>query len=87
MTMTLVKEASRKVAPGTHELVILGPDGEKSYAWNDAETTEIAKEAFDRAMGEGYQGYSAPSQGEGEVMRTFDPEAEHLIATQPLVGG
>lgn len=86
---TLVQEASRKVKEGGHELAILTGGDMPIVSWDpmDEATTAKAKELFDRAMSAGGVGYSAPAQGEAEVVRSFDPNAEHLIVQNPLVGG
>jgi hypothetical protein len=86
---TLVKEANRKVEPGTHELVVLTNQGPQTTKWDpmDEATTAIARQVFDRVMSEGAVAYSAPAVGESEVIRHFDEQAEHVIVTNPLVGG
>lgn len=71
-------------------LRILNETGDFKMTWsadNDDEVT-AAREQFDAMKAKGYLAYKVKRDGsKGEVIRKFDPEAEMIIMSQPLVGG
>lgn len=87
---TLVAEANRKVEAGTHEMAILDKSGEQIITWSpdDDKSLAEAKAVFDQKVrGEGFQAFNVMEGNESEVVRTFDPQAEHVVLSAPLVGG
>jgi hypothetical protein len=90
MSMTLVKEAGRTVPKGTHEFVVLSRDGRAVYTWDPTDAVSLAEveTIWNRVTTEDrLMGYTVPSNGDAEVIKDFDPNAEHLVASMPLAGG
>lgn len=64
--------------------------GDSRIEWdpNNPDEVEIAKRAFDALKKKGYLTYRTRRDGSaGEVIRTFDPTAEKILATPQIVGG
>lgn len=72
-----------------HELCVLDHSGHRSLTWDDAtsEGAAIAKSTLDDLRAQGYAAYSLDAKGDGKVIWEFDPEAERIVVTPPLVGG
>ena len=72
-------------------LRIMDPDeGDLKFQWDpeDSDQTDLAKKNFDAAKKKRMVGYRVNKDGsKGEVMRSFDPEAESIIMAPPMVGG
>lgn len=72
------------------EMRVMGPEGDTSLTWdpdNEGEV-EAARRMFDTLRGKGYLAYSMEAGGQrGEVIRTFDREAERMVMAPPLRGG
>jgi hypothetical protein len=73
--------------PATHSLHILDQTGDTPVLWNpaDARSTRKAEEVFERLVRGGYLTYRADE--DPTVIRTFDPQAETIIARFPMAGG
>lgn len=72
------------------ELAVMDHTGDTKLIWDseNAEDVAAAKAMFDTQKAKGYMAYSVKKNGKaGEVMRTFDPEAEKIIMAAPLAGG
>ena len=72
------------------EMSIIDRTGDTKLVWDGDNPDEVsnAKRTFDDLKKKGYVAYSVAKGGaKGEVLRTFDPEAEKLIMAPPLVGG
>lgn len=63
--------------------------GDTEMTWNpsDAASVKAVADVFDNLLSEGHMGYITDNNGGGEVIRTFDPTAEEIVVTVPLVGG
>lgn len=71
-------------------LHILDGTGDTRTEWSatDAETIAFAETQFAEKRAQGYLAYSVPSDGStGEVLHSFDPSAEAIVLSPPLVGG
>lgn len=72
------------------ELIILDHTGDTKIVWDSDSQAEKdhARDTFDRFKAKGYMAYKVDRKGEkGEVMRTFDPDAEKMILAPATVGG
>jgi len=71
-------------------LCVLDHTGDTKTVWdrrNEAEVT-AAKAQFEALTGAGYLAFSVAKDGsKGEQIREFDPDAEKIILSPPLVGG
>lgn len=73
-----------------HELITLDKSGDTKIIWDPDNPAEVeaAKATFDSLKKKGYLGYKVDRKGEkGEVLKSFDPEAEKLIMAPQMVGG
>jgi len=72
------------------KLVIMDPSGHTEIKWsasNEVET-EIARAAFNSAIGRNYSAFRVTEAGgRGARVTSFDPEAERYILAPQLVGG
>ena len=72
------------------ELAVMDATGDTKHIWdknNDAEV-EAAKALFTSLRKRGYLIYRVDKKGDkGEMLTEFDPNAEKLIASPPMVGG
>lgn len=74
----------------TGTLIIPDKTGDTRIDWDSADPTSVAvaKAAFDKAKESRALAYKAtPGGARGEVIREFDPAAEHIILAPQLVGG
>jgi hypothetical protein len=74
----------------TSTLHILDKTGDTRIEWNpnNPVEVEIARKAFDAAKDKKHLIYKMRADGSrGEQIRTFDPNAERIIATPQTVGG
>jgi hypothetical protein len=67
-------------------------DGDTRLMWDsrNADEVDAARRHFDSLRSKGYAVYNATKKrgnAKGEVITTFDPSAERLVAVKPLVGG
>lgn len=73
-----------------HEMEIMDSTGHTKTTWDSDNNDEIvaARATFDRLTGKGYKAFKVKKDGgEGEPMRTFDPEAEKMILVPPVTAG
>lgn len=77
------------IKPGQQH--VLSALGMEDISWNPRNEAEVkkAKEVFETLMGPGKASaaYKMTSKSEGEVIRQFDPEAEHIIVARQTAGG
>lgn len=82
--MSAVAEDTRR------ELRILDHTGDTKIIWDRTKEAEKehARDTFDRFKAKGYAAYKVNNKGDkGEVLKTFDPDAEKMILAPPTVGG
>jgi hypothetical protein len=76
---------------GKHYMAITDETGDTKHMWSkdNADEVEMAKDMFDKMKKKGYAAFRVTGKkGEqGEQMLNFDPDAERIIFTKPLVGG
>lgn len=74
-----------------HTLHRLDETGDTITSWNRMDDLEVAaaKSVFDSLRGEGYMAYRLDGDGGGggAVLKDFDPDAQQIILSPPLVGG
>jgi hypothetical protein len=77
-----------------HVMNILDQTGHTTLGWDadNEDEVEIARTAFNSAIGKGYHAFNVIEDKEGassrgERMMTFDPEAEKMILMPQLQGG
>jgi hypothetical protein len=78
--------STRKVG----EMAILDLTGDTKVIWDPHNPDEVAaaKAQFDTLRKKGFIAYTVNKKGDkGEVIREFDPDAEKIILSPPLVGG
>ena len=71
-------------------LVITDPAGDTRQSWRPDSPEEIdaARDLFDAKRASGYIAYRADQKGAlKEIIREFDPLAEMIILSPPLLGG
>ena len=73
------------------ELAILDKSGDVKVAWDtgNAEEVAFARRAFVEQRKKGFAAFrvSGANWRKGEAITEFDPEAERIIMTPPIVGG
>ena len=72
------------------ELRILDRTGDTKIIWDSAQDDEVAaaRKMFTDLRKKGYLAYTVGKKGEkGEVITTFDPDAERIIMAPAMVGG
>lgn len=76
---------------GRHAMAVMGTEGDTKTIWdkNKPDEVEAARETFNKLTKKGYTAYLVTGKdGEkGEVMKTFDPNAERMILALPMRGG
>jgi hypothetical protein len=76
---------------GGSELAILGEEGDTKIVWNKDNEHEVenARRSFNDLRKKGFMTYSVEGKkGEKkEQIHEFDPDAERIIMSPPLVGG
>ncbi len=80
----------REFAAGDGELCVLDATGHTRLIWSPGNRAEVdaAKATFDSLRAKGYLAYRVKPDGtEGEAMTAFDPAAEKMILSPPVVGG
>ena len=74
----------------TGEMRIIDKSGDTKIIWdrNNADEVANAKKVFDDLKAKRFMAYKVDDHGDkSEVIREFDPNAEKLIMSPPLVGG
>ena len=86
---TVVAEANKEEAEGTHVLAILDRTGDTKVMWEVEDDTSVvaAAEAFLAKVSEGYTAYAIKDDGESEVIKDFDKEATKIILAPQNIGG
>lgn len=74
----------------TGTMAVLNQTGDVKTVWDSENEDEVsaARKQFDDLRKKGFLAYRVKRNGtKGEVIRTFDPEAESIILAPPMVGG
>jgi hypothetical protein len=69
---------------------ILDYTGDRTLTWDPStgEGVESARAAFNAKRKDGYWGYALTGpEHQAEVIKTFDPLADHIVVRPQLVGG
>lgn len=75
----------------TCEMAVMTPaDGDLKVIWDSDKPAEVAhaRKTFDEFKRQGYLAYRVAKGGDkGEVMRSFEADAERVILAPQMVGG
>ncbi len=73
------------------QMSVMGKEGDTKIIWDRKKVEEVehAKKSFDEFRKKGYAAYKVTGEkGEkGEVLYSFNPDAERIIFAPPMVGG
>lgn len=72
------------------ELAVMDQTGDTKYMWDKNSPDEVkqAEKTFNKFKKKNYIAYKVKRNGgKGEVINTFDPKAEKIIMSSPIVGG
>ena len=71
------------------ELIILNSNGDDRTVWSkdDAEAYREAKEQFDKLKAKGWFAYKVTGKWGKEEIKEFDPNADKIVMSPPVVGG
>jgi len=72
------------------EMRVLSVDGDTKTIWDPRKSAEVitAEEQFEKLTDKGYIAYTVNKKGKkSKIMKKFDPDAEKMILTPPIVGG
>jgi hypothetical protein len=63
--------------------------GDSELRWDvaDKKSVAAANAIVDKLMDKGHIAYKTDKQGGGEVIKSFDPNAEEIVVAVPLIGG
>ena len=69
-------------------MLIVTPDEKREVTWDSRDSASVArvKEEFDRLIEHNFA-FETTTEGKKEQIHKFDPEAESITVTVPLVGG
>lgn len=79
-----------ELGPTQSLMAHMNEEGDAKIIWDRSKPLEVsmAQTAFDKARKEGYMAYKVSGGGaKGEILHTFDPQAERIILAPPLQGG
>lgn len=79
-----------EVATQVNELCVMDRTGDTRMQWDPADPAQVgkARARFDELKKKGYAAYTVNAKGnKGTVIDNFDPGAERIIMTLPMVGG
>jgi hypothetical protein len=68
------------------ELRVMDETGDSRTPWTPEDSAE-ARELFNSLKQRGYLLFEVPEDGDGRVIRDFDPEAKTVVAVPRIVGG
>jgi hypothetical protein len=75
----------------TCEMAVMTPaDGDLKIIWDSDKPEEVAhaRKSFDEFKGKGYLAYKVSKDGaKGEVMKSFEADAEKVILAPRMMGG
>lgn len=77
-------------ATRTGELCVMDHTGDTKLMWDRTRPDEVdaARDTFNKLRAKGYLAYTVkPDGGSGTVITEFDPLAEKIILSPPVVGG
>jgi len=91
-TTTSLSDAFEEEIPegATGLMCCLDHTGDTRLVWDykDDDSVEVAKEMFNKLKKKGHIAYAVKKDGTaGEVITEFDPKAEKIIMSPPMVGG
>ena len=77
------------VKKGEHSLFILDETGHTTLTWKPEVKDSVAevKSKFDDIIKQGWSAYAVTASGTPTQIKSFDPEADRIVMSAPLVGG
>jgi hypothetical protein len=89
MDIETIEEIELK--PGQRVMAVMDKTGDTKIIWSKDNADEIdnAKATFDRLTKKGHVAFSVKGKDgqKGEKLHAFDPDAERIIFTPPMVAG
>ena len=85
-----VMEETRPATTPTGIMNVPDKTGHTKISWNKNTPAEVemARSAYDNAIGKGYQAFSVRTDGtQGTRLREFDPNAQEIMMVPRLQGG
>lgn len=72
-----------------HQLLILNETGHTTLEWSPALEASVARarDVFNQLKADGHMAYALDGEQSGVVLKAFDPTAETIILTPPMIGG
>jgi len=74
-----------------HQMSVMGREGDTKIIWDKDNEDEVdnARRSFDDLRAKGYIAYEVTGKdgSKGKLMTEFDPDAERIILSPPMVGG
>jgi hypothetical protein len=74
----------------THTLKVADHTGDTPTLWKTGDdiSTAEANRVFDEMISKGYLAYTQPDDGtDGDVIRSFDPDADTIVMMPQTIGG
>lgn len=68
-------------------LRIMNRSGDTTLTWTKGKNEAEVRAEFNKIIKSGYMAFRVDSPTSGAVIRRFDPEADTIIMTAPMVGG
>ena len=77
------------VQDGEHSLFILDDTGHTTLTWKPEveDSVKAVKVEFDAIIKRGWVAYGVTSKGQPTQIKKFDPQADRIVMSAPLVGG
>ena len=89
--MDTIETTTTETKSTTGELAIMDRTGDTKILWDRTKPEEVenARASFDRLRRSGYLAYTVTGKdgSRGEMITEFDPNAERIILSPPMVGG
>jgi hypothetical protein len=79
-----------RVRAGGLVFEIMGRSGDVKKIWDPTKSVEVedARASFDNLTGKGYRAFRTDAAGkEGDLMKSFDPEAGRVVFVPQMQGG
>jgi hypothetical protein len=86
----LTEDVRDAIIEAVSTLCVLDETGDSRIQWdrNNPQQIAAARARFDELKAKRYLAYKVDAKGgQGEVIQTFDPNAERIILHAPMIGG
>lgn len=76
------------VKKGEHSLFILDETGHTTLTWEPGtDSVKVTKAKFNEVIKQGWTAYAVTKENVPTQIKSFDPEADRIVMSAPLVGG